>query len=282
MKPPPLVLTAPDFPCTFTITGNDLGNAGPWWVGGNSNSRQLRDGIYCTTGRLNLSGDSVTGKVTFVATGPNGKIHLSGSDYNLRAHTLGVLAFSEGTTDAINASGSDGTWTGILYAPNGSISLTGLRNTSPNGLILGQTVRLSGSGSGVTGMPLPMPKDISATTGAVVVQAVICRNPDISAAYDWYGQCTRPVPNAQFGLGIWNGRAFQRIKTATTGRDGGVRFGQLRPGTYRLRQIGESWCYAKSDSTDPEGEVTVTAGRRSTVWVFNCEQTIRKGRGISP
>lgn len=87
----------------------------------------LPEGVYCAHGTVKLSQSAVTGNnVTFVGLGPNGKVHVSGSDLILTPNAtvppqaMRVLFYAESAADdAIKLSGSGNTWNGIIYAPNG-------------------------------------------------------------------------------------------------------------------------------------------------------------------
>ncbi len=57
---------------------------------------------------------------------------------------------------------------------------------------------------------------------------------------------------------------------AVTDAGGQARFSLLEPGLYVLTQLERDWCHAKSDGVDEQGNVVVTAGERTTVWVFAC------------
>jgi subtilisin family serine protease len=126
-------LTPAHFPCTFSRTGS-------WDLRG-----PLAPGVYCATGTIKLSDSKVSGDVTFVAE----RIELSGSNLNLTPNRLGVLAWATGTGDAVKVSGSNSTFGGIVYAPNGKAAFSGSDLTL--GSIVAQTIKLSGSGSTAQG-----------------------------------------------------------------------------------------------------------------------------------
>jgi hypothetical protein len=37
-----------------------------------------------------------------------------------------------------------------------------------------------------------------------------------------------------------------------------------------MSEDGGNWCHAESDSVNAQGDVTVRANERSTVWIFHC------------
>jgi hypothetical protein len=150
--------------CDFTFSGNvNLKSKNDVWL--NAQKTLLVAGLYCFNGNVSLSGDNITGNVTFVA---KGQIDVSGSDHQLTAYDpSGVLFYSEANTGGgeIDLSGSGGAWTGLVYAANGDVSVSGQANQSLSGSVIGQNVSLSGSGLAVSA-------DDSATNGNPVVRLV--------------------------------------------------------------------------------------------------------------
>ena len=135
--------------CTFTfVQGNvNLKSQGAIWA--DPQKTQLLPGVYCFNGSMRLIGDDITGNVTFVAAG---NVTISGSDHVLTAfHQSGILVYSDSSSvQAINASGSGGTWTGTLYAPNGHLDVSGQSNHDINGSLVADTVSVNGNGLTVT------------------------------------------------------------------------------------------------------------------------------------
>ena len=131
------------FPCTYTYTQNtDLNSRPEAWVGGNPSSNQLNPGVYCSTMDIYLSGQDITGNVTLVAMDA---VNISGSDFNLTAYYEGVLAYSEASHgQAIDISGSNGSWIGAVYAPNGTVKFSGSNNASLFGTIGADKIHVSG------------------------------------------------------------------------------------------------------------------------------------------
>ena len=58
-----------------------------------------------------------------------------------------------------------------------------------------------------------------------------------------------------------------------TSEDGLLRFSNLKPGTYQLKEVGADWCHAESDNVDAQGNLLARAGERTNVWIFNCIPT---------
>jgi len=150
VKAYPVDFERSDFlPCTYTRAGAfDVDRNGLWWVGGNKSSKQLKPGVYCATGRISLSTQSVQGNVTFVT---DGDISMSGNDSSLTAFSNGVVLYTSSTDgNAIKISGSDGSFGGIMYAPNGSIDLAG-SGMNIQGSVIGNEIKLTGSNRTING-----------------------------------------------------------------------------------------------------------------------------------
>ncbi|HUE75340.1 MAG TPA: pilus assembly protein TadG-related protein [Chloroflexota bacterium] len=152
-EPIPYNFTNASFPCTYSANELDLNSDGDWWVS-NSTKTELKPGVYCATGSdkaVKLSGSDVSGNVTFVAQGSNGLIDISGSNFNLTPFMHGVLAYTPSTQNpAIKMAGSGGTWSGIIFAPNGQVEISGSSNFSLDGQLIAKTVKLGGSGWSLT------------------------------------------------------------------------------------------------------------------------------------
>ena len=104
-----------------------------------SNSNIVLNGLYYVTGKVILSGSQINGNVTIVS---NGNIVISGSNSNFSAYSNGLLFFCNGSE--FTTSGSQGSFTGIIYSPHGTISISGSRNTVLGG-IFGNKITIAGS-----------------------------------------------------------------------------------------------------------------------------------------
>jgi RHS repeat-associated protein len=128
----------------------------------------LRKGLYYIEGNLNLSQGSLHGQVTFVATGT---IIISGPGETWQPYTQCLLAFSTKTlpynNSAINISGGSSQWSGVLFAPNGGVQISGSGNTITGGALMGLGVELTGSTLNLTGI------DFSTCSGTPTNQAPI-------------------------------------------------------------------------------------------------------------
>lgn len=151
----PVSYTAASFACDVTVAGKlELKNY-------YSTGTTLIDGVYCATGasaEIVLADNNVTGNVTLVvdrgnetcATGaPEGKgIYVSGQYFNLTAyHSTKVLMYSNvRKPPAVEISGSNGTWSGLIVARCGHVEISGQStSTVGGGSIIAQTVLIAGS-----------------------------------------------------------------------------------------------------------------------------------------
>jgi hypothetical protein len=113
------------------------------------------DGLYYVSdsaGHLNLSINSTCGggnhRITIVS---RGTINISGGSSNYSPFIDALLFYSTSAnacnngTPAISMSGSNNTWSGIVYAPNGEIAMSGSGNTTLTGSLIGNTLNMSGS-----------------------------------------------------------------------------------------------------------------------------------------
>jgi hypothetical protein len=107
------------------------------------------------------------------------------------------------------------------------------------------------------------------TTGDVLVVAYTCTDvPADTTGFDWFGACQPGGEVQQFMLAPTDAPDDQQ--PLESNGEGEAAAGELAPGTYRLDPIDDPWCHANSDNVTPEGDVTVEAGQRTTVWTFHC------------
>lgn len=274
-QPPPTTFAAIDFACDFSPPDGDINEDGPWWDGGSRDSQQLLDGVYCAEGELRLKGSGVRGRVTFVATGPEGKVSVGGEGFELIPYANQVVAYAEGAdAEAIEIDGSGGTWEGILYAPFGQVALDGARIESPRGMVLADRVKLTGSDMAITGMVSAQATPTSAGdgTGEIQVETRSCAETEYPNDFDWFGVCTATEPNVRFALSAWDGQAYQPVADGESDQTGIVRFERLAPGRYELKQAGSAWCRAESTSVNAKGDLIVKADQRVEVWIFSCDE----------
>jgi Flp pilus assembly protein TadG len=93
------------------------------------------NGLYFIDG--DASHLDIADNVTHVTIVANGEIQFSGG-INLSAYYNGLLLFSNAASNSGNSvkiSGSDLNWQGLIYAPNGSVDMSGASNSSLAGSI---------------------------------------------------------------------------------------------------------------------------------------------------
>lgn len=105
----------------------------------------IPDGIYCSTGKLTISGGSGTsGNVTLAALG---EINISGNSSSLTPYWNNVLLLTENSSSsAVDISGNSFAWEGLILAPNGRAKVQGETGSSLVGAILADTIQISGQG----------------------------------------------------------------------------------------------------------------------------------------
>ncbi len=121
-----------------------------------------------------------------------------------------------------------------------------------------------------------VPDLVTDTTGSLVVQKYACELPPVKrpANFDWFAECGLQTTGAKFGLSeLVDGQYVPKL-TGLTNVNGLLTFDGLKPGTYKLQEIGGDWCHAESDSVNATGDVIIRAGQRSNVWIFNCIPTV--------
>ncbi len=108
------------------------------------------NGIYCSSGDINVSGNNITGTATFVTPG---RVTISATTVTLTAAASdGVIIYSGATSNcysnqSVNVGSSGVVLNGTIYAPNGCINTSGA-DVTINGSLYGNEVQL-GASSGV-------------------------------------------------------------------------------------------------------------------------------------
>jgi hypothetical protein len=151
----------------------------------------------------------------------------------------------------------------------------GLDKNAPNFKVVGDAMQLTlGEGAVLYCTWFNVPDDLSDSTGAVLVHKYVCNiQGKIPTNFDWFNNCEIFTTGAKFALSVKQGTTFVPSKTGVTNADGLLRFSQLKPGTYQLKEVGADWCHAESDNVDAQGNLLVRAGQRTNVWIFNCVKT---------
>ena len=144
VEPPPVNFVYADFPCDIEFSGNvNLTSEPAVWLNGDKNTNQLLPGVYCSTGTLTISGSDVVGNVTLASVG---RLSISGSNFTLTPFFQDVLFYTDSTmNNALDVSGSGGTWEGYMLAPSGRAQISGSGNLSVNGSVIADEITVSGS-----------------------------------------------------------------------------------------------------------------------------------------
>ena len=136
---------------------------------------------------------------------------------------------------------------------------------SPGGIVpgTGPALACSPASSSQEPAPSPTPTPLPAT-GTLLVRSLLCTDiPADRAGYDWFGAC-EPVAYRLALAGAQGTSTPERTAQAETV------FAELPPGRYDLAAMGFTWCHAVSDNVNPQSEVVIEPGARTTVWVFLC------------
>lgn len=106
--------------------------------------------------------------------------------------------------------------------------------------------------------------------GTITVLKYVCP----TATFQDSDDCERYEGGASFHLSVLTGNGAVEAAEGTTDDNGVLSWYGLEPGTYEIDEIGAKWCYASADRTDEDGNLVVVAGEETTVWVYNCGQTV--------
>lgn len=153
------VVPAPDcasLPYYGSVSGSGTYNPGRYGsIGGNGQPDiVLNPGLYCLTGNLGMNNGTLTGNgVTFYFTGTGGYNVKGNVQVNLSAPTSdtppairGMLMYMAGTGSITVYGTSDSSYTGTIYAPNGSIDSGGNSGLSSiSGQLIGLQVTVGGT-----------------------------------------------------------------------------------------------------------------------------------------
>jgi hypothetical protein len=109
----------------------------------------MGDGLYYVTGNVDVA-DTITATVTIVA---EGEIKVGGSDATFTPYVDDLFLYSalvytgveECDKFTVAMSGSNNSFTGIIYGPDGLVEFSGSSNTTLTGSLIGNAVRLKGS-----------------------------------------------------------------------------------------------------------------------------------------
>ena len=112
----------------------------------------LQPGVYYVNGDINFAtslSSTVPSTVTLVATGG---IQITSPNMNFAPYSQQMTFFANVTSSntGLNISGSNGSWSGIAYAPHSNLRASGSSNMSYPSSLVGNTVTLTGSGGTLT------------------------------------------------------------------------------------------------------------------------------------
>jgi hypothetical protein len=109
-------------------------------------------------------------------------------------------------------------------------------------------------------------------TGSLVVTTYTCVDvPEQRTGFDWFGGCHLFDGSVSYELvSVASGAAY--TDTASVTATGELTFDSLEAGTYQLTRNDVSWCHAESDNVNSEGEVIISPGERTNVWIFTCPE----------
>ncbi len=120
-----------------------------------------------------------------------------------------------------------------------------------------------------------VPDVVTDTAGTIVVEKYGCALPQVKrpANFDWFANCAPQTTGVRFTISKLVDGQYVPTLAGVTDANGQLKFPNLAPGTYKLQEVGADWCHAESDAVNAQGDVVVAAGKRSTVWIFNCIPT---------
>jgi hypothetical protein len=132
-----------------------------------------------------------------------------------------------------------------------------------------------GEGANLSCVFFNIPEPVTDSTGVILVRKYVCDVDKAPKGYDFANECRLSGQNASFELKQYNEETAQYGEgtTQTANPDGILRFIDLRPGSYQLREVDDNWCYANSNSVNTKGDVVVKAGQVSLVSIYNCVGT---------
>lgn len=113
------------------------------------------------------------------------------------------------------------------------------------------------------GQPAVTPGQAS---GSITVHKFLCQGKAI-ASYNWEADCSAQTIAAGFSLKTADGRP---IAVGTIDAQGVLTFTQLANGAYQLNETTGNWCHAEADRVDSAGNVLVSGGTNTDVFIYNC------------
>lgn len=102
--------------------------------------------------------------------------------------------------------------------------------------------------------------------GSITVVVGLCEL-EVEDVISFADDCDPYGDGADFTLTNVSGGAS---KTGTTGTDSRAVFSDLAGGAYALEETSLDWCKAQADNVDVDGNVMVTKGANTNVYIYNC------------
>jgi len=117
----------------------------------NPSTNTLKPALYYSTDSIVISSDNLVSSGATLAT--TGRITLSGSSQHIAPYAYGLVLFSgeslsgnsRCSSPAIRLSGSQNIWSGLMYAPEGAIQISGASSSTFDGSLIGYSLSLNGS-----------------------------------------------------------------------------------------------------------------------------------------
>jgi hypothetical protein len=103
-------------------------------------------------------------------------------------------------------------------------------------------------------------------TGSITVHAFLCSGKEDND-YNWEQDCTNYGDGAGFDL---LSAAGEKVVSGKTNVDGILLFYSLSDGGWGLKETTANWCHAEADRVDANGDVLVTNGGNTDVFIYNC------------
>ncbi|HYH13362.1 MAG TPA: hypothetical protein VD789_13475, partial [Thermomicrobiales bacterium] len=142
---------------------------------------------------------------------------------------------------------------------------------SVNGAVTAQL----GEGEDLHCVLFNIPEPVTDSTGVILIRKYTCDVETPPKGYKFEEECRLSDEHQTFELKQFNEemQEYGEGTQQTANPDGILRFVNLRPGTYQLREVDSTWCYANSNSVNTKGDVVVRAGHVSLVSIYNCVGT---------
>lgn len=102
--------------------------------------------------------------------------------------------------------------------------------------------------------------------GSITVHKFLCQGKSVNA-YNWDADCTAETASIGFSLKTADGRP---IAVGTTNASGILKYTNLANGAYSLDETTGDWCHAEADRVDSAGNVLVSNGGNTDVYIYNC------------